>query len=73
VGAIDAAVAAAPAELVAQSDTGPVTQRVPGGTSYAVTVTAGVGQVSVSVPRSSSSGHVIRAGSDVGPVTVTGG
>ncbi|HTW03772.1 MAG TPA: hypothetical protein VMF87_25970 [Streptosporangiaceae bacterium] len=73
VGAIDAAFAAAPAELVAQSDTGAVTLRVPGSASYAVTATAGVGQVSVTVPRSASSGHVIRAGSDVGPVTVTGG
>ena len=84
VGAIDAAFAAAPADLVAQSGTGAVTLRVPGGTSavtlrvpggtsYDVTGTAGVGPVSVTVPHSPSSGHVIRAGSDVGPVTVTGG
>jgi hypothetical protein len=73
VGAIDAAFAAAPAELVAQADTGAVTLRVPGGTSYAVTATAGVGSVTVTVPRDPSSGHVIRAGSDVGSVTVTGG
>jgi hypothetical protein len=73
VGAIDAAFAAAPAELVAQSGTGAVTLRVPGNASYAVTATSGVGSVSVTVPRSPSPGHVIRAGSDVGPVTVTGG
>jgi hypothetical protein len=73
VGAIDAAFAAAPAELVAQADTGAVTLRVPGGTSYGVTATAGVGSVTVTVPRDPSSGHVIRAGSDVGSVTVTGG
>jgi hypothetical protein len=73
VGSIDAAFAAAPAELVAQSDTGAVTLRVPGGTSYAVTATAGVGSVTVTVPRDPSSGHVIQAGSDVGSVTVTGG
>jgi hypothetical protein len=46
---------------------------VPGSTSYDVTATAGVGSVTVTVPRNSSSGHVIRAGSDVGSVTVTGG
>jgi hypothetical protein len=73
VGAIDAAFAAAPAELVAQSGTGAVTLRVPGDTSYAVTATAGVGSVAVTVPRSTGSGHVIRASSDVGSVTVTGG
>ena len=73
VGAIGAAFAAAPAELVAQSDTGAVTLRVPGGTSYDVTATAGVGSVTVTVPRSPTSGHVIRAGSQVGTVTVTGG
>jgi hypothetical protein len=73
VGAIDAAFAAAPADLVAQSGTGAVTLRVPGSTSYAVTAAAGVGSVTVTVPRSPSSGHVIRAGSNVGSVTVTGG
>jgi hypothetical protein len=45
----------------------------PSACSYAVTATAGVGPVTVTVPRSPSSGHVIRAGSDVGSVTVTGG
>jgi len=73
VGAVDAAFAAAPAELVAQADTGAVALRVPGSASYDVTATAGAGSVTVTVPRSPGSGHVIRAGSDVGPVTVTGG
>jgi hypothetical protein len=73
VGAIDAAFAAAPADLVAQADTGPVTLRVPAGASYAVAASAGVGAVTVTVPTQASSGHVIRASSDVGAVTVTGG
>ena len=44
-----------------------------GTVEYDVTATAGVGSVTVTVPRSASSGHVIGAGSDVGSVTVTGG
>jgi hypothetical protein len=73
VGAVDLAFAAPPDDLVAQSDTAAVTLRVPASASYAVTASADVGSVIVTVPRDASSRHVILASSDVGSITVTGG
>lgn len=71
VGSISAAFAVAPARLVARADTGSVRLSVPGGTSYAVTATASLGKVSLGVPRSASSAHVISASTDIGSVTIT--
>ncbi|HTS97513.1 MAG TPA: hypothetical protein VMI33_12910 [Streptosporangiaceae bacterium] len=73
VGSIDAAFTAAPDALIAAAGTGQVTLLLPAGPAYAVTASADVGQVAVSVTRDSASDHVIRASTDVGSVTVTGG
>ena len=73
VGSIGASFTAPPARLTATSDTGAITLRVPTGTSYDVTAQSDVGAVSIGVPQAAASGHVIRASTSVGPVTVTTG
>lgn len=53
------------------SDNGRVTIDLPSGSqAYAVTATARNGRISVKVPRSDGSPHVVKAHSDNGQITV---
>jgi hypothetical protein len=72
VGSIEASFQSAPSHLSANADTGGVTLLVPTAPSYAVTASADVGSVTVTVRRDPSSDHVIQAFADVGSVTVAG-
>jgi len=72
VGSIEASFRSAPSQLTANADTGGVILLVPAGPGYAVTASADVGSVSVTVRRDPSSDHVIKAHADVGSVTVAG-
>jgi hypothetical protein len=69
-GTIDMAFTAAPATVIATSDIGSVTLRVPGGLSYNVTTNVGVGSTHVGVTRSPASPHAITAGTRTGSVTI---
>jgi Toastrack DUF4097 len=69
-GRIDITFSAAPATLTATSTAGSVTLRVPGGVSYAVHASTGVGSTAVRVPVSPASQHVITATVTTGAVTV---
>lgn len=72
VGSIEASFRSAPSHLSANADTGGVTLLVPAAPGYAVSASAGVGSVAVTVRRDPSSDHVIQAFADVGSVTVAG-
>jgi hypothetical protein len=72
-GSIEAAFLAAPARLTARCGTGSVTLSVPTGPSYAVTASAGLGPVTVSVRQDASAAHRIEARTDVGSVAITTG
>jgi hypothetical protein len=64
----------APPTLVdAQAQVGSVTVRVPAGTAYSLDAGSQVGSVEVTVQRDPSSGHRIKAHSEVGSVTVNNG
>jgi hypothetical protein len=70
-GEIDAVFTAAPAAVHATTDMGAINIRVPGTVSYDVNVTpGGLGSASVTVPRSSSSRHVIDATCGMGSVLI---
>lgn len=69
-GTIDVAFSAAPLTVTATSVVGSVTLRVPGSVSYNVTTNVNVGATHVSVPRSTTSPHVITAGTRTGSVTI---
>ena len=61
-----------PGLVVATTQLGSVTVRLPGGTSYDVTARASLGGASVTAPQSARSRHVVRASSQLGSVAVTG-
>ncbi|MGW8798371.1 DUF4097 family beta strand repeat-containing protein [Streptomyces sp. NPDC055775] len=62
---------AVPDRVDTVSDNGRVTIELPKGSqAYAVTAVAGNGDISVRVPRSDSSPHVVKARSDNGEITV---
>jgi hypothetical protein len=70
-GEIDAVFTAAPATVHATTNNGAINIRVPGTVSYDVKVTpGGLGSAIVTVPRSSSSRHVIDATCDLGSVLI---
>jgi hypothetical protein len=73
VGDVRASFAAVPRTVRVSTDTGSITIRVPSSQAYAVTATADVGMIQVTVPRAQSSAHAISAHSDVGSVSITGG
>jgi len=70
VGAINAAFARPPATLRAIARVGAITLTMPGGISYQVAAQAHVGKATISVPRSTSAGHVISASTDVGAIRI---
>jgi hypothetical protein len=63
---------AVPGLVTASSQLSSVAIRVPAGASYDVIAQADLGAASVLVPQSAASGHVIKATSQLGSVTVTG-
>jgi hypothetical protein len=70
-GEIDADFTAAPTTVHAATDMGAINIRVPGTVSYDVNVTpGGLGSANVTVPRSSSSRHVIDATCGMGSVLI---
>jgi hypothetical protein len=70
-GEIDAVFTTAPTTVHATTDTGAINIRVPGTVSYDVNVTpGGLGSANVTVPRSSSSRHVIDAACGMGSVLI---
>ena len=69
-GTIDVAFSVAPLTVTATSVVGSVTLRVPGIASYDVTTSVSVGATHVSVTRSTTSPHVITAGTRTGSVTI---
>jgi hypothetical protein len=71
-GTIDVLFRVPPALVTASSQDGSVMIRLPAGTSYNVAASTRLGRTEVSVLRSASSAHVIRATSQLGSVTVTG-
>jgi hypothetical protein len=70
-GNITASFRTAPRSVVASSQEGSVTIRVPPSDSYAVQVLSDVGGTVVTVPRSARSPHLIRASTQGRAVTVT--
>ncbi|HEU5386415.1 MAG TPA: hypothetical protein VFV73_10975, partial [Streptosporangiaceae bacterium] len=70
-GGISASFTAAPATLRAVARVGTVDLHVPGSVAYKVSADAHVGHAEVGVRRSSSSGHVITATTDVGSINVS--
>lgn len=72
-GSVDAAFTAVPDRLSATSQTGSIALQVPADASYAVTASASLGAVAVSVSQSASSAHVIVAQTNLGSVAVTSG
>jgi hypothetical protein len=70
-GSVDAVFTAVPDRLGATSQTGSITLQVPGDASYAVRAGSSLGSVSVGVPQSASSHHVIVARTNLGSVAVT--
>jgi hypothetical protein len=71
-GDISAAFAASPAHVTASSKLGDVILRLPENVAYDVIASTKLGSTSITAPRSARSGHVIRASSELGSVTVTG-
>ncbi|MDF6021392.1 DUF4097 family beta strand repeat-containing protein [Streptomyces sp. JH34] len=70
-GTVELGFSAVPDLVDTVSDNGSVSVTLPGGKqTYAVSAEADNGDVSVDVPRSGSSGHVVKARSDNGEVTV---
>ena len=71
-GMISVKCTAPPRLLVASSEVGEVTVRVPVTAAYRVTAKTQVGSVRVTVPQASTSGHKIDASTGTGAVTVAG-
>lgn len=71
-GNISAAFAVAPAHVTASSQLGDVVLRLPSTATYDVIASTQLGSTAVTVPRSAGSGHVIKASSRLGSITVTG-
>ncbi len=72
-GDIDVTFSAAPAVVIATTDVGAVTLRVPGGLSYAVTASVSVGNTKIGVTRNPASPHAITASTETGAVTIEPG
>jgi hypothetical protein len=70
VGGITATFTGTPATIQALARVGAITLHVPGGATYKVSADADVGKATVSVPQSSSSGHVITATTNVGTISI---
>lgn len=71
-GEIDVSFAAVPDRVDATDKTGLIVIDVPTSASYRVSASAQLGGVTVTVPRSANSAHVITAASQLGSVTVAG-
>jgi hypothetical protein len=71
-GDVAAAFAAPPAHVTASSQLGDVTLRLPESVTYDVIASTKLGSTSITAPRSARSGHVIKASSQLGSVTVAG-
>jgi hypothetical protein len=71
-GDITAAFAVPPAHVSASSQLGDVTLRLPETVTYDVIASTKLGSTSITAPRSARSGHVIKASSQLGSVTVAG-
>lgn len=69
-GGIEVAFAAPPAAVIAATDVGAITVRVPGTVQYRVTAGATVGKVRVSVPRGTSAARTITASTKTGSITI---
>jgi len=69
-GAIDVTFSAPPTALTATSDVGAITVRVPNSVQYHVTTSTTVGNVRVSVSRSSTASRTITASTKTGSITI---
>jgi len=71
-GMISVECTAPPRQLVASSQVGAVTVRLPTTVPYLVTAKTQVGSVRVTVPRAAASGHKISASTGTGTIAITG-
>jgi Toastrack DUF4097 len=69
-GQIDVAFSAPASAITATSDVGAITVRVPGTVQYNVRADATVGNVDVSVPRSTAASRTITASTKTGSITI---